>query len=103
MFQTILAALDETALSDQVIKVIQQLKPQTDHRVILVRVIGPSEFDSQRPADQPSVDPTLGLYRYVEQRLQAHQAQLTCPSELEVVAGDLPKRLCALPISTKPT
>ncbi|NJM40450.1 MAG: universal stress protein, partial [Anaerolineae bacterium] len=54
----------------------------------LVRVIGPSEFDSQRPADQPSVDPTLGLYRYVEQRLQAHQAQLTCPSELEVVAGD---------------
>ncbi|MGB7415722.1 MAG: universal stress protein [Thermosynechococcaceae cyanobacterium] len=88
MFQTILAALDESELSEQVMKAMQQLELQPAHRVILVRVLGPAEFDSERPADQPSIDPKLGLYRHVEQRLQSYQAQLPCQTELEIVTGD---------------
>lgn len=88
MFQIILAALDESDLSELVMEALQQLKLQSEDRVILVRVIGPADLDSERPADQPSIDPQLGLYRHAEQRLQAYQTQLTCQTELEVVTGD---------------
>lgn len=86
MFQTILAALDNSDLSEQVMEAVHQLKLEESDRVILAHVISATESDL--PADQPSLDPQLGLYRHVEEQLQVHQAQLNCQTDLEIVTGD---------------
>ncbi|MGF1601427.1 MAG: universal stress protein [Thermosynechococcaceae cyanobacterium] len=88
MSQIILAALDDSDLSDYVVKAIHQLKLQAEDRVVLVRVIPASELDPERPADKPSLDPQLGIYRHSEQKLQSYQVPLTCQTELEIVTGD---------------
>lgn len=87
MFQTILVALDNPELSEQIMQAVTQLQLQASDRVILTHVIVPTESGDQ-PADRPSIDPQVGVYRHIEQRLQKHQAQVSCQTELEIVTGD---------------
>ena len=88
MFQTILVALDDPELSEQIMQAVTQFKLQDSGQVILTHVIAPPESSLDQPADRPSLDPQLDRYRHIEKRLQKHQSQLSCPSALEIVTGD---------------
>lgn len=88
MFKTILVALDGSELSKQVMQTLDQLNLQPPTKIILAHVISLAESPPDRPADQPHLDLELGLYREIEQQLQAYQANLACESELEIVTGD---------------
>ncbi|HEY9847806.1 MAG TPA: universal stress protein [Candidatus Caenarcaniphilales bacterium] len=88
MFKTILVALDSSALSERVVQTLAEFCLQPETKVILAHVVSPAETDIERPADQPQIDSELGLYRHLEKQLQAWQADLSYPSELEIVAGD---------------
>ena len=88
MFNTILVALDGSELSEPVMAALGDFQLHPDTKVILTHVISPSESGVERPADQPYIDPKLGLFRHTEQQLKRHQAKLPCQSELEIVSGD---------------
>ncbi|MEO0373563.1 MAG: universal stress protein [Cyanobacteria bacterium P01_A01_bin.17] len=87
MFQTILVALDNPELSEQIMQAVTQIKLQPSDQVILTHVMPSSESMLDQPADRPSTDPQ-GFYRQIEQRLKARQEELSCQTELEIVAGD---------------
>jgi nucleotide-binding universal stress UspA family protein len=88
VFNRILVALDSSDQSDYVIQCVLQIKLQPDTTVILCHVIELSETNLEQPADLPYVDPEMGQFRHIEKALQAHQAQLPCQTELEIVTGD---------------
>jgi nucleotide-binding universal stress UspA family protein len=87
VFQTILVALDNPELSEQIMQAMAQLKLQESDQVILTHVVAPYESNLDQPADLPSIDPQ-SFYRHIEERLKEHQAQLSCQTELEIVTGD---------------
>ena len=87
MFQTILVALDNSGLSEQIMQAMAQLKLQDSDQVVLTHVITPPESGLDQPADRPSVDPQ-DWYRQIEQRLKNYQGQFSCHSEREIVNGD---------------
>jgi len=88
VFKTILVALDGSELSKQVMHTLDQLHLQPPTKIVLAHVISLAEAPPDRPADQPHLELELGLYRQIEQQLQAYQANLACESELEIVTGD---------------
>lgn len=88
MFNRVLVALDSSEQSDYVIQCVQQIKLQSSATVILCHVIELSETNLEQPADLPFIDPELGQFRHIEKALQAHQAELPCQTELEIVTGD---------------
>nr|WP_275072565.1 universal stress protein [Petrachloros mirabilis] len=81
-------ALDTQDLSDRVMAVVNTLNLQPRMKVVLAHVISPSESGLEKPADRPYIDPELGLFRHIEQQLQAYQDALPCQSEIEIVTGD---------------
>lgn len=88
MFHRMLVALDNSGLSELVIKTVLQLKLLPDTHIVLAHVIAVSEETLEQPADRPYIDPKLGQFRHIEKELQAIQGQLPCESELEIVMGD---------------
>lgn len=88
MFNTILVALDSSDLSERVMRAFNSLQLESVTKVILTHVISTNETDEEKPADRPYADPQLGLFRHIEEALQAHQASLPCDSKLEIVTGD---------------
>jgi nucleotide-binding universal stress UspA family protein len=88
VFKTVLVALDGSELSDRVIQTLKQLNLKPEARVVLAHVIAPVESGMEPPADLPSADPAIGLYSHIEHQLQTYQADLPCPSQLEIVTGD---------------
>lgn len=88
MFKTILIALDDSELAQQIVTTLGEVQLSAAAKVILVHVVSPAESGVGRPADQPYLDPKVGLYRHIEQRLQNYQAELPSASEIEIVVGD---------------
>jgi nucleotide-binding universal stress UspA family protein len=88
VFKSILVALDNSDLSERVVETLVDLNLQPATKIIFSHVISPVETGLEGPADLPSLDPKMGLYRHIEHQLKAFQTRFTCPSELEIVMGD---------------
>jgi nucleotide-binding universal stress UspA family protein len=87
VLKTILVALDDSDLSDQVVQMVLELPLTTNVKVVLCRVIARTEADPDVVADRPHEAQDLS-YRQIEKRLQAYQGQFACVTELEIVTGD---------------
>jgi nucleotide-binding universal stress UspA family protein len=83
----ILVAVDQSDLSERVIAMLYQLQLQPSAEVVFTHVVAPTEVGEEPSADQPE-EPLLGLYRHIEEKVEAYQAKLPCPSKLEIVTGD---------------
>jgi nucleotide-binding universal stress UspA family protein len=96
VLKTILVALDSSAdapqtrteLSEQVMQALQTLQLQSTTQIILSHVIPPAESSVDLAVDRPHPPAEEFPYRQIEQQLQAYQANLPCPSDLEIVTGD---------------
>lgn len=87
MLKTILVALDSSDLSQSVIQCLNELKIQPTTKIILSHVIPSAEPDAEMAVDRPHTSDEL-QYRHIEKQLQSYQADLPCPSEVEIVMGD---------------
>ncbi len=87
MPKTILVALDDSDLSDQVVQMVLELPLTKDSKVILSHVVARTEADQDVVADRPHEAQDLS-YRQIEKRLQAYQGQFSCVTELEIALGD---------------
>lgn len=85
VLNTIVVALDESALSRRVIEALGQLKLQASTKVILCHVFPAN--DEEMAVDIPKKPEEIS-YRQVEKQLQAYQESLPCASEIEMVSGD---------------
>lgn len=88
MLETILVALDESKLSDQVMAVLKQVTLTEKTMVILAHVIPSTEPVATAEASLPHGSAYELPYRQIERHLQDFQAELPCRSELEIVSGD---------------
>ncbi len=88
MLGTILVAIDHSELSEQVMQTLHHLKLETQTKIILVNVVPNRESEVEVAADRPQTNSEDFPFHKLEQRLQAYQAELPCPSEVEVVTGD---------------
>lgn len=87
VLKTIVVALDSSELSVRVIQTLEQLKIQPATKIILCHVMPSPEPDQEIPFDRPHSSEEL-LYQDIERQLQSYQADLPCPSEIEIVNGD---------------
>lgn len=89
MLKTILAAIDDSDLSDRVIETIKELKLESDSKIILVNVILTLGNEAEITADRPQNYYAEEIpFRHIEKQLQTYQANLPCASEIEIVSGD---------------
>lgn len=88
MLKTILVALDNSELSQQVVEMLGQLPIQAASKVVFAHVISNLESDRELGADRPHRSSEELPYRTIEKRLSSYQTELPCPSELEIVTGD---------------
>lgn len=88
MLKTILVALDDSELTEQVVQTLQELQLKSATKVVLLRVIPASDSSEGIAVDRPRADAEEFPYRHIEKQLQAYQAMLPYPSELEIVSGD---------------
>ena len=86
--QKILVASDGSDLSEQVLATLNDLKLDSDTKIILCSVIPTQGSDVEVAADRPQTDQEDISYLHNQKLLQTFQAQLPCVSELEIVRGD---------------
>lgn len=87
MFNRILVALDGSELSDQVVRALDQVRLQSQTNIVIAHVLVNLGADPDVAVDRPQTDTELIPHHQLE-KLQAYQASLPCPSELEIVTGD---------------
>jgi nucleotide-binding universal stress UspA family protein len=87
MFKTILVALDDSDLSEQVVHTLYNLHLKSDTKVILAHVIVKSADRLDVVSDRPTIE-TEDLSELYRDKLQFYQTGLPYQSELEVVSGD---------------
>lgn len=88
MIQIILVAIDGSDLSGQVLATLNDLKLDSDTKIILCSVIANQGTDVEVAADRPHTDQEDISYVQVQKLLQTFQAKLPGLSELEIVKGD---------------
>lgn len=88
MLKTILVALDGSDLAEHVIQALNQLPIQPSTRIVLAHVVSTVGSSPDVAADHPQADLEPIPYRHIEKQLQAHQSNLACESDLEIVSGD---------------
>jgi nucleotide-binding universal stress UspA family protein len=88
VLKTILVALDESELSERVIKQLGQLQLQPTAKVILSHVMPSNRYEVDVAADRPHTQSEELPYRQIEKQLEFYQAQLPCESQLEIVTGE---------------
>ncbi len=88
MLNTILVALDQSELSDQIVQALHQMQLQTVTRVVLTYVIAQGETEVEVAADRPHVETEAGNYQQAEKWLRSYQAEFPWKSDLEIVTGD---------------
>ncbi len=96
MIQNILVAIDGSDLSDQVIATLNQLKLDSNCKIILAYVIPNQGSDVEVAADRPHTDQEDLPYLQMQKLLQTLQAKLPFPSEEEIVRGDPAEELIRL-------
>jgi nucleotide-binding universal stress UspA family protein len=87
VFQTILVALDESEVSQQIMEALGQIQLAPTAKTILSHVISTAGKDLD-VADLPHTHAEDVPYRHIEKQLQHYQQQLSCQTELEIVTGD---------------
>lgn len=89
MLKNILVALDDSELSDRVMKSIHKLVLPSDGKVILCHVFPTSNSETELPCDRPNLESTTTLsFIQLEKLLQSYQAELPVDSDVELVSGD---------------
>lgn len=88
MLKTILVALDDSEISERVIKTLAQLEIKADTKIILSHVIPATGSEVQVAVDRPHANSEELTYRRIEKQLQSYQPTLPCQSEIEIVSGD---------------
>lgn len=88
MLNTILVALDDSDLAEQVIETLNQVQLNSATQVILSHVMPSVGGASEVAADRSKFTAADLPYRQVEKQLQTYQGQLPCSSALEIVSGD---------------
>jgi len=88
MLNTILVALDDSELSERVLQMLEQLPIRPETKVILSHVVPATGTSLDQAADQPQTRGGDSPYQYIEKKLQACQANLSCQSDLEIISGD---------------
>jgi nucleotide-binding universal stress UspA family protein len=87
VLKTILVALDNSDLSQYVIKSLDQLQIKPATKIILSHVIHSPESDMETMVDRPHVSEEA-TYKQIEKQLQSYQAKFDNKSEIEIVVGD---------------
>jgi nucleotide-binding universal stress UspA family protein len=85
--RTVLAALDESDRSQQIVTALGQLQLSVESKVILCYVMSP-DFSQSDLADLPHKGAQELPYRRIEKQLQLYQQQLACITEIEIVTGE---------------
>jgi len=88
VLKTIVAALDGSELTDEIIKFLGQLILQKDTKVVLCHVFSPPQSEMELAVDRPGLDMSGITYLQIEKQLQSYQEQLPVKSDLELVTGD---------------
>jgi nucleotide-binding universal stress UspA family protein len=94
MLKTILVALDReitthpAPFSDQVLQTLLQFQLMPTTQVILTHVVPATQSEMDIVSDRPQVETENHAYSQSQAQLQAYQATLSCPSQLEIVTGD---------------
>ncbi len=88
MFKTILVAIDGSELAEEVMNTLIDLRVQVETKIILSHVINAIGDEAHLAVDRPQNYAEEIPYRHIEKQLEAYQAQLPCPSTLEIVSGD---------------
>lgn len=88
MLKTILVAIDGSDLSLKVIHTLKELQLTPAAKIILSYVVPSMGSEVEVAVDRPHMGSEDLLYRPMEKRLQSYQAELPCPSEIEIVTGD---------------
>ncbi|GAA6620457.1 universal stress protein [Scytonema sp. NUACC26] len=86
--KTILVALDDSEMSDQIMQTVQQFMLPKNSKVVLCHVFATSESNMELPADRPHPESSTFSYSQIEKQLKGYQNQLAVESEIELVAGD---------------
>jgi len=88
VIQNILVAIDESELSEQVLATLNDIKLDRDTKIILCYVIPTQGIDVEVAADRPHTEQEDIPYLQMQKLLQTFQANLPCPSKVEIVRGD---------------
>jgi len=88
VLKTIVAALDGSELTDEIIKFLGQLILQKDTKVVLCHVFSSPTSEMELAVDRPQLDMSGISYIQIEKQLQSYQEQLPVKSDLELVTGD---------------
>ncbi len=88
VFKTILAALDGSQSTEQIVQALAQLQLEPAAKVIFCHVVSSVAPDFELVADRPHPHSEEVPYRHIEKLLQSYQEMLLCESEVEIVAGD---------------
>lgn len=97
MFKTILVALDEAKLADDLLAVLNQFQWEPKAALVLCHVMSQSEDLPNRDVTLPGHAPVDVTYQQIEEALQTHTAKLPDAQVLiEVVLGDPAEELVRL-------
>ncbi|MDJ0713032.1 MAG: universal stress protein [Prochloraceae cyanobacterium] len=94
MLKTIVVALDNSDLSEQVIDSLINLRIEPETKIVLSHVLPSPEATRDLPPDRPHQSRD-SLYQEIEQQLQAYQSQLP-GSMLEITEGDAASEIIRL-------
>ena len=86
MLKTIVVALDNSGMSEQVMDALKLLYVEPETKIVLSHVLPSPEMDSQAIPDRPHKSHD-SLYQEIEKQLQAYQTKLP-GSQVEIVSGD---------------
>ncbi|WP_460204366.1 universal stress protein [Scytonema sp. NUACC21] len=88
MIKTILVALDDSEITDQIIQTVQQFMLPKNGKIILCHVFPTVESEIEMPADRPHRESSASSYLEIEKQLKAYQTELPVESDIELVTGD---------------
>ncbi|NJK70621.1 MAG: universal stress protein [Oscillatoriales cyanobacterium RU_3_3] len=88
MLNTVLVAIDNSGLAENVLQAVEKLQLEPRSKVILVHVVSAGASDFDMVVDRPHAQGEEVPYREVEKLLQSYQEKLPCESELEIVSGE---------------
>ncbi|WP_085953325.1 universal stress protein [Calothrix sp. PCC 6303] len=95
MFNSILVALDDSELAEEVINTVCNLMVSQETKIILCHVFPPAQSEMELPYDVPNTQNVAFSYLHTE-KLQTYQSYLPVESTIELVMGNPPEEIIRL-------